>query len=359
MRLALDTQSTLGHKTGIGHYTARLLAALRCVAPEHEYVELNWGREVVMRIDRRLRWQQFELPRRARAAHSQLLHVPGFDAPLWKPGPVVLTVHDLIGMLFPRNLPPISRLYWARWLPFTVRAADAIIADSENTRRDLLRLLRLPPEKITVAPLGVDERFRPASQGQKTDSRARYNLPEDFILYVGTLEPRKGIDTLIEAFARLAAEHPHHLVLAGKRGWYWEPILQRIAAHGLEERARVLDYVPDDDLPVLYASAAVFAFPSRYEGFGLPPLEAMACGTPVVCSNAASLPEVIGDAGMMVAPNDVNALARALTQVLGDAHLQAELRERGLRWAPGFTWEQTARQTLEVYHRVLSRGESQ
>ncbi|MBI2953257.1 MAG: glycosyltransferase family 4 protein [Chloroflexi bacterium] len=353
MRIGIDTQSTLGRKTGIGQYTAKLLGALRRVAPEHKYLELSLGREVVMRTDRRLCWQQLALPRRSRAAHADLLHVTGFDAPRWKPCPVVFTVHDLIGALFPENLPPIARIYWSRWLPFTVRFADAVLADSECTRRDIVRLVNFPPERITVVPAGVDEVFRPQAKAEIEAFRELRGLPQDLILYVGTIEPRKGIDTLIDAFADVAMRHPHHLLIAGKRGWYWEPILRRIADRGMEGRIHFLDYVPESDLPALYASAAVFVFPSRYEGFGLPVLEAMACGTPVICSNAASLPEVAGQAAILVPPDQSWALAEAIEAVLTDKGLGDDLREKGLHRAAEFTWEKTAQATLEVYRKVI------
>jgi len=352
MRIGIDTQSTMGRKTGIGSYTVNLLAALRKIAPDDEFVELNWGRDVVMRTDRRLRWQQWGLGRAARKAVVELLHVPGFDAPLWKPCPVVLTVHDLIGILFPENLPLVSRLYWSRWLPFTVRFADAIIADSECTRRDIVRLLHVPDERIRVIYPGVGKSFRPQSARQVDACRLRYSLPKDYILYVGTIEPRKGVATIVEALARTRARH--HLVIAGKCGWYWGSVLRRIAALNLEQQVHVLDYVPDADLPRLYSGAKAFVFPSRYEGFGLPVLEAMACGCPVICSSTSSLPEVVGDAALLVAAGDPEPLAEAIDLLLESAHLQQDLRERGLRRAGRFTWEDAARLTLEVYGRVAA-----
>lgn len=358
MRIGIDMQSSVGRKTGIGQYAERLLAALRRLAPEHEYLRLTWGQDVAMRTDRRLRWQQWLMPRLARMACADLLHVPGFDAPLWKPCPVVLTVHDLIGMLFPRNLPPVSRLYWANWLPFTIRFADVVLADSECTRRDIARLLRLPPERIEVIPLGVDERFAPQSRGDIEGCRAQYALPEHFVLYVGTIEPRKGVDILIDAFAKVARRLPHHLVITGKRGWYWEPVSRRAAASAVGDRIHFLDYLADEDLPALYAAASVFVFPSRYEGFGLPVLEAMACGAPVVCSSASSLPEVAGQAALLVSPGQPEALAEAIEAVLDDSALREGLREKGLRRARNFTWEKTARATLRVYERV-AEGASQ
>ena len=352
MRVAIDTQSTIGRKTGIGYYTAECLAAMRQVAPQHEYVEVTWGRDPLMRIDRRLRWQQFEVPLRARRAHADLLHVTGFDAPLWRPCPTVLTVHDLIGMLFPHNLPPVARFYWSRWLPFSVRAADAIIADSAATRDDLVRLLGIPEGRIYVVHLGVQNRFQPQPAARIAELRQRYHLERPFILYVGTLEPRKGIDTLIDAFAELAGEYDYDLAIGGKKGWWWSSLLTQITRHGLEQRIHLLDYVPDEDLPTLYSAAGVFAFPSRYEGFGLPVVEAMACETPVVCANTSSLPEVAGDAAIMTPADQPDALASALIQVISRPETAARLRQAGRARAAGFTWAKTAQKTLEVYQKV-------
>jgi glycosyltransferase involved in cell wall biosynthesis len=357
MRIALDTQSTLGRKTGIGIYTAALLDALRSVAPQHEYVEINWGTDRLMRLDRRLHWQQFEVPRRARATQADILHVPGFDAPRWKPCPVVLTIHDLIGMLYPRNLPPVSRFYWSKWLPFSARFADAIIADSEQTRRDIVRLLRLPDEGITVIPLAAGMQYQPIEQTAVLQAvRQRYQLPDRFIFFVSTLEPRKGIDTLIAAFAQLTPVLPDvKVVITGKRGWYTEQLFAQIERLRLTPQIQFTDYVPNEDLPALYNCAEVLAFPSRYEGFGLTVLEAMACGTPVVCSNSSSLPEVAGDAALLFPPDDVSALAQAMERVLTDTALQQQLRAQGLRQAARFSWERTALETLAVYERVTTQ----
>jgi glycosyltransferase involved in cell wall biosynthesis len=353
MRIGIDIQSTLGRKTGIGLYTANLLRALRQVAPQHEYVELSWGRTEELRIDQRLRWQQFELPRRAQAVGVDLLHVTGFDAPLWKPCPVVLTVHDLIGLLFPTSLPPVSRFYWSRWLPRAIHWADRIITDSEHTQRDLNRLLGIPAECVEVIYLGVNEAFQSLQDQAALETiRQRYSLPMGIILYVGTLEPRKGLDTLIAAYGTLAADAPHDVVIAGKRGWYTEPLFQQVEALGLGQRVHFTDYIPDEDLPALYNLAHLFVYPSRYEGFGLPVLEAMACGVPVVCTNAASVPEIVGDAALLVPPDDVEALAAAMRRVLDDRVLEAELVARGLERARSFTWEETARRTVQIYEEM-------
>jgi glycosyltransferase involved in cell wall biosynthesis len=355
MRIALDTQSAQGRKTGIGLYTVNLLDALRRVMPKSEYVELTWGRSHELRTDQRLRWQQIELPHRARRAGADLLHVPGFDAPYWKPCPTVLTVHDLIGMVFPQNLPPVSRFYWSRWLPWSMRWADRIIADSEHTRQDIIRLMSIPGEQITVIPLGVGSEFRPIDDPRLLEpTKAQCGLPDRFVLYLGTLEPRKGIDTLIHAYHKVAPQVEHDLVIAGKRGWYTEPLFELVRELQLERRIHFTGYVPDDLLPALLNLADLFVFPSRYEGFGLPPLEAMACGVPVITSNASSLPEVVGDAGLMVPPDDSHVLSDALYQALGSQPLRDELVRKGLARARQFTWEATAQRTLEVYQELVA-----
>jgi glycosyltransferase involved in cell wall biosynthesis len=228
-----------------------------------------------------------------------------------------------------------------------------VIADSEHTRRDLIRLLEIPPGDIEVAHLGVERRFRPLEDQASLEAVRRNNgLPPEIILYVGTIEPRKGLDTLIAAYGTLASEISHKLVIAGKRGWYTEPLFKQVEALGLGKRVHFTDYVADEDLPWLYNLADLFAFPSRYEGFGLPPLEAMACGVPVVCSNAASLPEVAGQAAVLVQPDDVEGLATAMLRVLRDSALQAEMRARGLERARLFTWDEAARRTAAVYEGV-------
>jgi len=353
MRIVIDNQSTQGHKTGIGLYTMNLLKAMRKVAPQHEYITRNLKRSSELRTDQRLRWQQIQLPKLARAARADLLHVPGFGAPKFKPCPVVLTVHDLIGMLFPQNLPPIARFYWSKWLPKSIRWADRILADSEQTRRDIVRLLSIPADQITVIPLGVSPQFHPIQDTVSLQTlRDTYQLPHKFVLFLGTLEPRKGIDTLIKSYSRIADDVSQDLVIAGKKGWYTESLFDLVQHRKINDRVHFVGYVTDDKLPTLMSAADVFAFPSRYEGFGLPPLEAMACGTPVISTNISSLPEVVGDAGLLVPPDDINALTQALSEVLGSSALRDRLTALGIARAQSFTWETTARKTVAVYEEM-------
>lgn len=350
LRVAFDASSMRGRKTGIGVYTEQLLRALNAYAPEIETVLLNDNATVEQRTDKRIYREQIILPRLARNANAELLHLTGFAAPLSSRVPVVLTVMDLIGILFAQNFPPASRFYWRRYLPFSLRAARHLIALSENTKRDVINLARVPQEQITVIPPGLDARFCVADDLTHLEKvRARLNLPARYFLFVSTIEPRKGVDTLLEAYAQIAAHISEHLIIVGKRGWYFEALFAKVRAFGLEARVRFLDYVDDNDLPTLYNLATAFVFPSRYEGFGLTPLEAMACGAPVISSNASSLPEVTGDAGILCAPNDTNAFVHAMRDVAMNESLQHHLREKGLLRAKLFSWERAARQIAACY----------
>jgi glycosyltransferase involved in cell wall biosynthesis len=269
----------------------------------------------------------------------------------------VFTLHDTAYLLFPRYHLPRNRIFLRAMMPRFLRQADRIIAVSENTRREALRSYDLDPGKIEVIPEGVDDRFRPDVDPEVVmGARRRYALPQRFVLSIGTIEPRKNLTTLLEAYVTARERHPDvGLVIAGGKGWMYQPFFERLRALGLEGAAVLTGYVPDEDVPALLNAAEVFAFPSEFEGFGLPPLEAMACGVPVVSSNAASLPEVVGDAGIQLPPRDVRAWAQALDSLLGDPAARADLRASGLARARGFGWSTAARRTLEVY-RSAAKG---
>ncbi len=283
---------------------------------------------------------------------ADLFHATEHLLPPFRHIRTVLTVHDLIYILFPEYHLPMNYHFLRLMMPRFARRAGAIIAISECTRWDLVRLWQIPEEKIHVIHEGIDARFRPPA-GSHTAARVRasYGLPDRFALYVGTIEPRKNLPALLDAWQRLRSPCP--LVIAGKKGWLYEETFARVEALGLSDRVIFTGFVPDKDLPALYGAADVFVFPSLYEGFGLPVLEAMACGTPVVTTTGGSLPEVAGDAALLVDPTDVDALTDALGHLLHDRALRDECRERGLARARAFTWERTARETRDVYRRLL------
>jgi len=261
----------------------------------------------------------------------------------------VFTLHDLIFQFDPDSHKPLNIAFLKTMMPRFLRAADAIIAVSECSKRDALRLYHIPAKKIHVIYEGVDPKFTPiADPDRLSHVRAKYHLPDRFILHVGTIEPRKNLPLLFE----VAAQIKEHVVVAGKLGWLTDPILAKVKELGIEDRVTFTGFIDDDDLPALISSATVLAMPSKYEGFGLPVLEALACGTPVVASNAASLPEVGGDAVLFAWPEDVRSWISLLTLALDDAELRGWLREKGLRQAAKFRWETMARETAEVYQQV-------
>jgi glycosyltransferase involved in cell wall biosynthesis len=270
--------------------------------------------------------------------------------------PSVLTVHDLIFHHLPEHHKPLNRWYLTWTLPLYCRRADHVIAVSEATRQDLLATYQLPPEKVSVVYEAPAPHFRPAPEAAQAQVRAHYGLPDRYLLYVGTIEPRKNLTRLLAAWAPLyqAGEVPP-LVLVGKRGWLSGDFFAALAASPARDGVMMTGYVDDADLPALYSAATAFVFPSLYEGFGLPPLEAMACGTPVTCAASPPLPEIVGDAALTFNPTDVAAMADALCRIVADADLREELREHGLTRAATFSWDRAAQVTRGVYTRLLSR----
>jgi glycosyltransferase involved in cell wall biosynthesis len=239
-------------------------------------------------------------------------------------------------------------------MPRFLKAADAVIAISECTREDAIRLYSVEDSKIQVIYAGVSPRFHPLPAGEIDSVRQKYRLPEQSLLFVGTIEPRKNLDMLLSAVHSLhKSGFGLELVIVGKKGWRSESFFKKRRDLGLEKHVRLAGLVPEEDLPAIYNAASLFVFPSIYEGFGLPVLEAMACGAPVVCSNTSSLPEVAGDAAYQVNPLDEEEFSGAINRVLHDADLRRSMRERGFAQAAKFSWEETARQTLAVYHQFL------
>jgi len=298
----------------------------------------------------------FVMPYAAWRQGADLLHVT-YNAPPWCPCPIVVTVHDISYELFPDSFSPRDRLVLSTLVPFSLRRAAKVITGSEHTKRDMVGRYGLPEEKVVVTYYAADHAFRPILDSQRiAATKAKYGITTNFILFLGSLQPRKNLLRLIEAFARLreGGALAHKLVIAGQALWRESEVYNRVRKYGLEEEVVFTDYVPHEDLPPLYNAADLFVFPSLYEGFGLPPLEAMACGTPVVASNTSSLREVLGDAAILVDPYDVQQLARAMRDVLSSGDLRREMAAKGLKGVRRFSWAETARKTLEVYQEVCS-----
>jgi glycosyltransferase involved in cell wall biosynthesis len=261
----------------------------------------------------------------------------------------VVTVHDLSPLRFPEFF-SLKRRYFADrllGLKKVITGANRIVATSEHTRQDVHEFIGVPLDRIDVASPGMNSRYRPQPPEEIERVRARHRLPEKYFLFVGAVEPRKNIEGLIDAFEQLPEEYG--LVIAGGRGWANEGIHRRIHRTKVHKRIRHLGYVPEEDKAPLYAGAVAFVYPSFYEGFGMPPLEVMACGTPAIVSHASSLPEAVGDAGLLVNPNDPGTIAAAMLTAATDEPTRAMLRERGLRQAAKFTWDETARRVEEAF----------
>jgi glycosyltransferase involved in cell wall biosynthesis len=279
------------------------------------------------------------------------LFVPSHVVPLVHPRRTAVTVHDLGYLYYPEAHTRFSRLYLHLSTMYSARTAQRVIAISEATKRDLMERYGVAPGKIRVVYHGRDEAFRPVSDpAVLRATAAKYGIEGVYCLHVGTLQPRKNLGLLVEAWAMLRErmERPPKLLLAGKRGWLYEPLVRSVEERGLGDLVKFADYVERADLPALYSGALAFTFPSLYEGFGLPALEAMSCGTPVVASNASSIPEVVGDAGLLLDPRDVGAWAGAVEQLSYDDAAQRDMSRKGLARAGRFTWERCARETFGV-----------
>ncbi len=305
----------------------------------------------------RIAWEQFIQPFALRRERIDLLHALAFAGPLSISIPWVVTIYDLSFIRYPHSFNRANRTY-LRWaVGHAVRHARRVIAISESTKRDLVSMFGIPAERVAVVYCGFDQAFsQPRSSADIESWRACRGLPDHYVLHVGTLEPRKNIARLLRAFARAkrAAQLPHHLVLVGARGWKYDEIDRVIADEQMADSVIFTGYVPQDELAYWYRAADLLAYPSLYEGFGLPPLEAMASGLPIVSSNASSLPEVVGDAALVVSPEDELALSDAIVRALTDRALRQELIARGTRQADKFSWARAARETAQVYTSVFA-----
>ncbi|WP_298816001.1 glycosyltransferase family 4 protein [Chloroflexus sp.] len=374
MRIAINAH-LLAHtrsfrRAGVSHYIEQVLIHLAQIDHRNHYTiyttrgldqsALGLPANFVVKPSRlptinpriRIPWEQGIAPLLLRGK-ADLYHGCLNVAPLLSPVPTVITIHDLAFIRFPQTFRAYNRIYLDLATRLSARRADRILVVSEHTKREVVGLLGVPTERVVVTPNAARHHFRPPASTAIAQLRARHGLPEQFLLYVGTLEPRKNLTTLLEAFALVSARVPDvPLLIGGGKGWMYQPIFARLDQLNLRDRVKFVGYIDEEELPLWYAAATVFVFPSIYEGFGMPPLEAMACGTPVITSNTSSLPEVVGDAGLMVSPADQQALAEAIYRVLTDADLRADLRQRGLARARQFSWADTAARTLEAYQAV-------
>ena len=352
---------------GIHGYLYNTLIRLPDAAPEMDFTVmvgrgrslegLRMGKQVsVLSTEHpivRIIWEQLLAPLALARLRPALLHGMAFTTPvLWR-GPTVVTIFDMSFVRYPGRLTRSRRWYLTWFTRLSARRARRVIAISESGRREIAELLGIDPARIDVALPGVSADFRPVPAHEVAAFRAQKGLPDRFILYVGTLEPRKNLETLVRAYASLPQRKQVKLVLVGAKGWQTDPFFRLIEQLDLAQDVILPGYSAPGELPLWYASAEVFAFPSLYEGFGLPVLEAMACGSPVVVSDATSLPEVVGEDGLQVDPLDVDAWREALAGLLDDPARRADWSARGRERASHFSWQETARQTVASYRAAL------
>jgi glycosyltransferase involved in cell wall biosynthesis len=372
VRVGIDATALPPQPVGAGNYIIQLIRALVTADFDHQFViytqkhgpdlinlprdgEVEWQVVDDMSPGVRLIWEQTRFPGLIGRTRIDLLHSLHYTKPLRLPCASVVTFHDMTFFLYPHLHTRARRWFFPQMMRLSAKQADAIISVSESTRRDAIRLLGIDPEKVSTTQLGVDAVFRVINDLQaKEEIVSKYDLPEKFILYLGTIEPRKNLSLLIRAYRLLVDSGTRlKLILVGKYGWMYEEVCKLVSELNLEEMVRFTGYIPQEQLPLVYNLASLFVYPTIYEGFGLPVLEAMACGVPVITSDIASLPEIVGEAGILVPTGDLDALFDAMKLVTHDKELREKLTNQGLLRARDFSWERTAQLTQQVYQKVL------
>jgi len=376
LHIAIDAHSVGTGLAGNESYITNLIEALAALDEVNRYTLYVTKREAMERFHNR--WPNvgvrltlphtpfvripLTLVNELRRRPVDLLHVQ-YTAPPFAPCPVVATIHDLSFEHLPQTFKRRSRMQLRLTVRRTAHAASHILVPSEHTRRDIIETYKLKPERVSVTPLAAPIHFAPVEdEGEMRRVCELYKIEGDYILAVGSIQPRKNLAHLIAAYADLRRARPHanlpKLALVGKKAWLYDETLRAIEEHGLGDLTVLTGYVSDADLPALYTGALCFVYPSYFEGFGLPPLEAMQCGAPVITGNRTSLPEVVHDAGLLVDPFDKDALVSALARLIDDSDLRARLRVKGLERARHFSWHETARLTLQAYKQAIGgRGE--
>jgi glycosyltransferase involved in cell wall biosynthesis len=374
LRIAIDAHSVGAKLAGNESYAVNLIEALAQIDNVNNYTLYVTTREAVDRFHQR--WPNFKV--HTTLPHTPLIRIPltlsaelrkhpvdvlhvQFTAPPFCPCPVVVSVHDLSFEHLPQTFLRRSRTQLRLTVRHSARRADRILTLSEHTRNDVIATYKINPAKVTAIPLAAPDHFCPVTDDKELQRvRHNYGIDGDYVLCVGSIQPRKNLVRLINAYASLRGVHTGNrfpkLVIVGKRGWLYDETLRALEATGVKDSIVLTGYVPESDLPALYSGALCFVYPSFFEGFGLPPLEAMKCGTPVVVGNATSLPEVVGDAGLKVDPFDVSAIASGIGELISNQQLREELKVKGLDRARMFDWRTTAQQTLKVYEQVARKS---
>lgn len=369
MRIGIMLRHYEQHEGGVKHYTKTLLPLLFTLGAQHRYVLVYQNpkllgtyaaypnvEELVSRVPGTVLWDQVAVPWVTRNRQLDIIFNPKFTVPLLHPAKKVFVLHGSEWFAIPGHFKWHDRLYCRTVVPWYCRKADAFIAVANKVKEDAVRYVDADPDKIFPIHNAIDPRqfYFIEDEARLAAVRARYRLPEKFVLWVGQIESRKNVKRLLRAFAEIAREFPHELVIAGDQRWSTREELSEVGTLGLEQRVRFLGWVPHTDLPAIYRMAELFAFPSLYEGFGIPLVEAMACGCPILTANTCAPPEVIDGAGLLVDPYDVAAIAAGMRTTLANPALRAAMIARGLERARAFRWEKSAREVLAVFDAVAA-----
>ncbi len=379
MRIAIDLTSLPTQLVGVGSYAKNLITSLKKFDTENQYfifvkrehsnvfsinqnnINIIYQKNILRNKILRVLWEQIILPLYIKRLKIDLLHSIHYTIPLFAGCKVVATFHDMTFFLYPQKHIFIKRIFFKLFIRISSWKANRIIAVSESTKKDIIKFLGVS-NKIDVVYEAVDSKYHPfKNESMASIIMRKYGIFNKFILYVGTLEPRKNIVRLIQAYYNLIFKNniTHQLVIVGKKGWYYQEIFKIVDELGLnKEKQRVIftGYVPDDELLFLYNAADFFVYPSLYEGFGIPPLEALACGVPVISSNISSLPEVIGDAGMLIDPYNVQEISQAMFEMLKNHKKKVQFKIKGLKRAEKFSNEKIAEGTIKVYKKTMQEG---
>jgi len=375
MNVAIDVRTVLSNRSGVGNYVLHLIQNLRIVDPESIYYFLSLKKNLPLlgSISPRQHplltvfsheshplgdfWEHFILPLRLKKKAIDIYHGPASLIPFRKNDyRIVVTIHDLVAFLFPETIPLKYGAYMRFLLRLAVKRADKIISVSNHTREDLINILKVPKEKIVVIHEAPSPIFQPYDEVKvKTFLKERYGIQKKYIYHLGNIEPRKNLIILLEAFTRVCREmgSDYQLVVSGQKGWLIRSLTHFLKDYPNRDQVFFTGYVPAEELPFFMNGAEIFVFPSLYEGFGLPVLEAMSCGTPVISSNRSSIPEIVGSAGLLIDPTNTQELADRIIFLLKNEEERKSLGQRGLEQSAEFAWEDVARKTLNVYKRVL------
>lgn len=381
MKIIIDGQPLLGKRTGIGRYTKKLIDEyltynlsvelfFNQMLNTNRYksflneefkgnITINNSRfpyKLIRKFKKSKAWYKYPIDLKYKVNSNTIYHATNFITVPTRYAKQVITIHDLAFLKFPNVVEEHIYRYLVDWVSYSVEISDEIIADSLSTKNDLIDLFEVPENKVTVVYLAAEDHFQKQTNIEINRIRKKYDIPERYMLFVGTLEPKKNLITLVEAIYHLKKVYSivEKLVIVGAKGWKYDPLFETVKNYKLENDVIFLGYIEDKDLPSVYSGACVFTFPSIYEGFGIPLLEAMQCEVPIIASSTSSIPEVVGDAGLLVKPLDVEEWVHGIYQILTDVTLRQDLVNRGKRQAEKFSWKKVASETAEVYKKALN-----